>query len=53
MKPEFILINWSKGEVIGWGTEAECRAQLEKATSADSYLLAEVRVLSRMLRTES
>jgi hypothetical protein len=57
-KPEFMLLNWSKGSIAGCGTEEECRAQLKKCSSGevgpdDAYILAEVKVLSEMKRVES
>ena len=54
-KPEFMLLNWSKGEISGCGTEEECREQLKKCASGsdDSYIIAEVRVLSEMKRIET
>jgi hypothetical protein len=58
MKPEFILIDWSRGSMVGCGTEEECREQMVKATrnethSRNAYLIAEVKVLSEMKRIES
>lgn len=57
MKPEFILINWYRGAVVGEGTEDECRAQLEKISNGpgrnDAYVIAEVKVRSQMKRIES
>lgn len=58
MKPEFMLINWSKGAVAGCGSETECREQLQKccrgtAGPSDTYLLAEVKVMSELRRVES
>lgn len=58
MKPEFVLLDWSKGAVVGVGTEAECREQLAKAARNatnfnNTYLLAKVEVLSEMKRVES
>lgn len=57
MKPEFILIDWSRGSMVGCGTEEECRAQLKKASDnpenfKHAYLIAEVKVLSEMQRVE-
>lgn len=58
MKPEFMLINWSKGTVVGCGTATECREQMVKCSRGtagpnDTYLLTEVKVLSEMKRVES
>jgi hypothetical protein len=58
MKPEFILIDWSRGSVVGVGTEAECREQLTKGGRNtdhlnNTYLLCEVKVMSEMKRVES
>lgn len=58
MKPKFLLVNWSRGEVVGTAdTEKEVRSQLEKASLnserfRDSFLIAEVKVLSEMRRVE-
>lgn len=56
MKPEFILINWYRGAIVGAGTEDECRAQLEKISNGpgnNAYVIAEVKVRSQMKRIES
>lgn len=56
MKHEFVLIDWSRGSVVGAGTEAECREQLTKRNSLyrnNTYLIAEVKVMSEMKRVES
>jgi hypothetical protein len=58
MKPEWMLIDWSRGSVAGCGTEEECRVQLEKASRnkdnmMNAFVLAEVKVLSEMKRVES
>jgi hypothetical protein len=58
MKPEWMLINWSRGSVAGCGTEAECRDQMAKAlrnndNTQSAFILAEVKVLSEMKRIES
>jgi hypothetical protein len=58
MKPEFILIDWSRGSVVGVGSEAECREQLTKAKRhndhfSNTYLICEVKVMSEMKRVES
>lgn len=59
MKPGFLVINWSKGAVSGvTETEEEARDQLKKCLrngdlANDSYILAEVKVLSEMRRVES
>jgi hypothetical protein len=58
MKPEFVLIDWSRGSVVGLGTEAECREQLTKAASnndnyRDVFLVCEVKTMSEMQRVES
>jgi hypothetical protein len=58
MKPEFMLIDWSRGSVAGCGSEAECREQLEKACrnkdhTLNAFALCEVKVLSEMKRVES
>lgn len=57
-KPEYLLINWSKGSVVGCGTEAECSKQLEKCIKGDvgpddAYILAAVELLSEMKRVET
>jgi hypothetical protein len=57
-KPEFMLINWSKGNIAGCGTEDECREQLTKCAKGsvgpnDAYIIAEVKVLSELKRVES
>jgi hypothetical protein len=58
MKPEFILIDWSRGSVVGVGSEDECREQLKKAQRNidhfnNTYLVCEVKVMSEMKRVES
>ena len=59
MKPEFILINWHTDALVGYGSEAECRLQLEKISKGSStvgnhtFIIAEVKVWSRMKRIES
>jgi hypothetical protein len=58
MKPEFIVIDWSRGNVVGVGTEDECREQLKKAQRNtdyfnNTYLICEVKVMSEMKRVES
>jgi hypothetical protein len=58
MKPEFILIDWSRGSVVGVGTEDECRDQMTKAgrntdNHNHTYLIAAVKVMSEMRRVES
>jgi hypothetical protein len=58
MKPEFMLINWSRGSVSGCGTEDECREQMGKALrnnerANDTYAICEVKTLSEMKRVES
>jgi hypothetical protein len=58
MKPEWMLINWSRGSVAGCGTEEECREQLAKVLrnndhTQSAFVLAEVKVLSEMKRIES
>lgn len=58
-KPEYILLNFSTGRLVGCGPEDECRTQLKKvndgssAGEADTYILAEVKVLSEMKRVET
>jgi hypothetical protein len=58
MKPEFILVDWSRGSCVGVGSEAECREQMKKAQrhndhSNNTYLICEVKVMSEMKRVES
>jgi hypothetical protein len=58
MKPEFMLIDWSRGSVVGCGSEDECREQLKKTQRNsdhfnNTYLLCEVKVMSEMKRVES
>lgn len=57
MKPRWLIVNWTKGSVSGIaGTEEEARSQLKKCvngTPNDTYLLAEVKVLSELKRVES
>jgi hypothetical protein len=58
-RPEFVLINWSSGSVVGCGDEEECRSQLEKVTEGtsvakgDTFAIAEVKVLSELKRIET
>jgi hypothetical protein len=59
IKPKFMLINWSRGAVVGTSDdEAECRKQLGKATASsgdsfrDTYVITEVKVLSQYERVE-
>lgn len=53
-KPDYLLINWDKGEVVGSGDKDEVRGQLEKIiVSTDAFLIAKVEVLSEMKRVES
>lgn len=58
MKPEFVLIDWSRGSVVGCGTEKECREQLTKVSRNNefkdsTFLVCEVKTLSAMKRIES
>lgn len=57
LKPEFILIDYTRGALVGIGTEDECHSQLKKCLagerSMNSYIIAEVKVLSKMERIES
>jgi hypothetical protein len=58
LKPNFLLVNWSNGSVLGVAdTETEAREQLAKSSKGerylDTYIIAEVRVLSEMKRVES
>jgi hypothetical protein len=55
---KYLVVNWSKGTVAGCSeTEEEARAALKKCCGGshhlDTYIIAEVKVLSEMKRVES
>jgi hypothetical protein len=53
-RPDYLLINWDKGEVVGSGDGDEVRDQLRKITeSTHAFIIAKVEVLSEMKRVES
>lgn len=58
MRPDFMLIDWTRGSVVGVGSEVECREQLEKIVrnkdhTLRAFAICEVKVLSEMKRVES
>lgn len=58
-RPDYVLVNYDSGTLVGTGDEAEVREQLKKisqgnsAANADAFLIAKVEVMSAMRRVET